>query len=124
MPCIWKNGVRTDLLSSKENFGSGYINGISISGGDVIVAGRVTDTAGHTIPAYWTNGSYRALPLANDYPDGYVNGICVAGHDSYISGYIEKAIDDKIPCYWKNGERIPLHSKGERVAVYGLYVSN
>jgi hypothetical protein len=122
-PCIWKNEVRTDLLPSKEKFGSGYINGISISGMDVIVAGTVQDTAGHTIPVYWTNGRYAALPLANEYRDGYVNDVRVAGNETWCSGYIEKAIDDKIPCYWKNGVRIPLHENGQRVAVYGLYVS-
>ena len=134
-PVFWLNGAATSLVDTNGSAANGFADAISISGGDVYVAGiRGYDSQKDTVPystdsavypvtgsvaTVWKNGSPLALTgygsvglvdsakYANRFYADYVNGIFVSGSDVYVSGgtTYQSAAHAR---YWKNGNPVDL----------------
>jgi hypothetical protein len=110
-PCIWKNGVRSELGFPEER--NGYALSVFVSDSHVYVAGYnefALKSWGEAM--YWKDGARNDLAVLSDDMGGVANGICVMGGDIYISGYRvafyytdrngNKQLNCR-PCFWKNG---------------------
>jgi hypothetical protein len=72
--------------------------------GDVYIFGRTVDSSGNSIPCYWLNGTYHALPVPADAVCGDpAYSMVFKGNDIYFQGSTRKASGIISPCYWKNG---------------------
>ena len=110
----WKN-------DSAVNLGGGVeLNGISVSGNDVYVAGTADKTGFlNTVAAYWKNDSL--VTLSDGSNQISANSIFVSGNDVYVAGseVTETGIS---PNYWKNGVTVILSANLSGIA-YSIYVS-
>jgi hypothetical protein len=134
-PVFWLNGAATSLVDTNGSVANGFADAITVSGGEVYVAGiRGYDSQKDTVPystdsaAYpvtgsvatvWKNGTpltlagYGTVGLvdsgkyANRFYEDYVNGIFVSGSDVYVSGgtTYQSAAHAR---YWKNGAPVDL----------------
>jgi hypothetical protein len=129
IPCIWKNGIRTDLATIDD---PAQANSIFVSGNDVYVAGdEYLEEPEHTFfPCYWKNGVRTDLPSAKDAEtiwESSAKSIFVSGNDVYAAGYIQTYSTAlhlrNIPCYWKNGLRIDLSLKTPSIGEWGWATS-
>ncbi len=98
---LWKNGEPLYTSPSVENL---QANKMSISGGDVYMAGSY-GSSGCTA-CYWKNGSLNELcPVyASDDIQESASSICVANNDIYAVGIGSNSTSTGfIGMYWKNG---------------------
>jgi len=105
IPCLWKNGVRTNL-----DVEEGEATAVFVSGGNVYVAGFRGDAnlEGGT-PGYWVNGAWQEFMKNPNDGRSVTSAILVVAGDVYVSGYhIPQGGRKTIPCYWKNGVRTDL----------------
>ena len=125
-PCIWKNGVRSELGFPDEQ--NGYALSVSVSGGSVYAAGynefalKSWGTA-----MYWKDGARNDLAVFPNDMGGVANGICVVGGDIYVSGYraayyyTDRNGNRQLncrPCFWKNGALSTLPVPNEAIGGY------
>jgi len=69
----------------------------------VYAGGYCEDDTGVSVPGYWQDLSWHALPpLASD-KDAWVSDVIVSGTDVYASGWCKDASGVKVAGYWKNG---------------------
>lgn len=131
----WKNGVAVSLPDAGTGSAAGSI---SVSGGDIYVAGTSYETIQlaansyllYPTAVYWKNGVLVALTDGTH--DSQANSIFVSKDDVYIAGAVsDKPVpaDASIPnigpnhaTYWKNGNAIELASDGSSSAT-SIYVS-
>ena len=134
-PVYWLNGVANVLADTTGMTGNGLASAITVSGGDVYVAGtRDYFSDSSTVPysgnnatyplngqlaTVWKNGVPVALPgfgyvgiadtpnFANRTRQDYVTGISVSGTDVYVSGGTTWDVVSHA-AYWKNGEMVNL----------------
>ncbi|HUB60037.1 MAG TPA: hypothetical protein VL978_05020 [Puia sp.] len=134
-PVFWLNGAATSLVDTNGSVANGFAEAITVSGGDVYVAGiRGYDSQKDTVPyttdsavypvtgsvgTVWKNGTPLTLAgygtvgmvdsgkYANRFYEDYVNGIFVSGSDVYVSGgtSYQSAAHAR---YWKNGVPVDL----------------
>ncbi len=95
---------------------------------DVYVAGFVRASNGHSVAAYWKNGSL--VTLTNQSTPSDATSIVVYGNDVYAAGNIATANGQFIAAYWKNGIVIKLgdstsNSNANAIAVNsnGVYLA-
>ncbi len=97
-PCIWRNGVRTDLPIPPGAYGGAAT--IAQLGKDIYVVGTLYIN-GVLKPVYWKNGVMVGLTPANGYAEGNATGVFVSGTDVYIGG-TSKSGSSYLPTVWKN----------------------
>jgi hypothetical protein len=68
---------------------------------DIYIAGYVTAANGHTVAAYWKNGTL--VRLGDSTLNTMANAIAVDGNDIYVAGNIHKISQVGIAVIWKNG---------------------
>lgn len=90
----WKNGKANTLSGSMAL-------GITVSGGDVYVAGVSTIAGGTSVATYWKNGN--PVTLTDNVTPSVAVSIAVVGNDVYVAGYLAAAGNNNTVCYWKNG---------------------
>jgi hypothetical protein len=98
----WKNGVETQL-SVDYYLQPSDATAMAVSGGDVYVAGYMTDNyQGVPVPiaTVWKNGISTPIGLADT---NHLTSIFVSGEDVYIGGSQTQSGGDVYACYWKNG---------------------
>ena len=96
--CYWKNGVRTELDVSDSN-----ANGISVSGGDVVVSGMFNSR-----PCYWRNGERVDLGIPDGFRFGSAQSISVSAGRIHVAGWTALT-SDNFPCVWSDGARGELN---------------
>jgi hypothetical protein len=92
---LWKNGKASVLTNGNMALG------ITISGGDVYVAGISTIPGGTGVATYWKNGT--PVTLTDNLTPSVAVSIAVLGSDVYVAGYLAAAGNNNTVCYWKNG---------------------
>jgi hypothetical protein len=117
--CYWKNGVRTDITSSRDG---NYVKAdyITVSGGNVYFTGSRASYG------YWKNGvKIGDLPVPAGSRDSLVKGIAVSGSDVYVAGQYDDSNYNTHSCYWKNGARtdLPVPAKTESSSTIAITVS-
>jgi hypothetical protein len=135
VPCLWKNGVRTDLgpISESEDLCWGYAKSISVTANDVYVCGGWWQGYGEIYaPWYWKNGVRYDLPAhsqADKTEGGIANSIFAAGNDVYIAGelhydtFYDEPWSRAAPGIWKNGELTILSRHEPSLVPSGLAYS-
>jgi len=114
-PCIWKNGIRTDL-PVLDNARGGVAYGIFATDSSILVAGSSINSLGVNIPCYWNNGEMTILSVSDTSKGGEARNVSIVNSDIYITGIIwtnvnmyntdgtlayTKTISNV--CVWKNG---------------------
>lgn len=97
-PCIWKDGVRTDLPIPANSYGGAAT--MAQSGTDLYAVATLY-VNGVLKPVYWKNGVRVDLIPANGAQEGTATGICISGKDVYICGMSHTA-NGYYPTVWKN----------------------
>lgn len=106
----WRNDKQVALTGQT---GAGT-SSITISGGDVYVAGWVY--RGSKLAAvYWKNGEL--IPLTDGIADAEATGIVVIGRDVYVSGH-----ENGVAKYWLNGKPISLTSGINQALAHSITV--
>jgi hypothetical protein len=132
VPCYWKDGVRTELFIRYPGEVNGEARAITVSGGNVYVAGQWVDSkheSGKPIGCYWVNGERTDLSSFDGYwygTESFAKDIAVSGGNVYVVG---QHGNDAV--LWVNGTRTYLDVPGittgyaESVAVSGgnVYVA-
>jgi len=95
--CYWKNGEKTDLLTS---YAQVDVYGIFVSGSDAYIAGGSLSSF-----YYWKNDT-RINPYLQSAYAYVVNAFTVSGSDVYFAGYDINENNNRTACYWRNGSRI------------------
>lgn len=92
IPCVWKNGRRTDLSMKRviDTPHGSQANAVFIAGNDVFVSGFTCDIA-----CLWKNGE------RIDYNGASSQGLFVSADDIYIVGQAASPMNS--PQIWKNG---------------------
>jgi hypothetical protein len=95
-------------------FGQYTANAITVSGGDVYVAGGGLTSGGSSTAANWENGTPTTLPMPSDIEDAsatsYAVGVAVSGSDVYAVGSLLDSMAgvDETAAYWVNGGEATL----------------
>lgn len=108
----WKNGTAINL--SGGGSGESHANSITVSGGNVYVAGfeNYPYTSGgitnhYSTARYWKNSTGVKLSgSAGRNADS--NSIFVSGNDIYVAGWQDDGYKGMVAKYWKNGTQVNL----------------
>lgn len=122
-PCVWADGVRTDLTFDNSANGVALGTSLAVSGGKVYVLGAfITDVFNKA--CYWVDGTRTDLKIP---ADTYSRGASIGVIDGkvYVGGrYYDSPFTLK-PCYWFGDERTDLDipTGGIQASITGMYVS-
>ncbi len=113
----WKQGDATVTdLPMPAGAVSCWASQMTVSGGDIYIAGNYTDTNGKAIPGYWKNNTFVTLPLPSGVgstQNAYCNAIVVSGGKVHASGYygVFWRAEESRAIYWVDGtpSLLPLH---------------
>jgi hypothetical protein len=116
---VWKNGTLTKISDGSKSEG---VYAISVSNGDVYLAGNELDSAsGYYKPKYWKNGT----PVLISNTPGDASGIFVSGNDVYVCGDAQDSLSLKtIPVYWKNNVMVKLSTPTLNTYTRAIFVSD
>jgi hypothetical protein len=104
-PCIWTNGIRTDLAVGGSL--GGEANRLAVIGGDVYISGYYIEAEaaeGDTLKiCFWKNGNRTDIKSVTGLPSLMVFGIAVSGTDAFLCGASESESipGNLVPSYWK-----------------------
>lgn len=123
-PCVWADGVRTDLTFDNSMNGGASGTSLAVSGGKVYVSGYSITNNSRPKACYWVDGTRTDLKIpADTYSDG--GSIGVIDGKVYVGGrYYDSPFTSK-PCYWFGDERTDLDipTGGTQASITGMYVS-
>jgi hypothetical protein len=121
VPCVWVNGVKTDLPTPGSV--SGEAKSIYISGGNVYVSGTYYSL--NNKPCIWVNGVRTDLSTGFSSYVGWATSIFVANNHVYVGGRYSNQYGYLIPCYWVDGVKtdLPFGSMASDGEVYSIFVS-
>jgi hypothetical protein len=98
-PAIWTNGALSVLSTAGYHYG-GVINGIAVSGGNVVAVGEVTGDI--TYGCVWINGEFSLLDKGSFDAVSPI-GVKILNGDVYIGGVAYDVSSNSYPAVWKNG---------------------
>ena len=102
-PAYWKNGTIVNLPMSSGHNG-GLAESITVSNGDVYVAGSDAGNGAYSLPRCWKNGVAMTLTaLSNTYAWGNLQSVFISGSDVYVAGVSNPSSGSAAATYWKNG---------------------
>lgn len=103
----WKNGKGTALTDGTRD---ARAFGVTVSNGDVYVAGGQSNASGVGVATIWKNG--QEVLLSDGTKQALAEAVTVVGNDVYAAGYeTDGALGYDTVTYWKNGVAVPLTSK-------------
>ncbi|MBK9328489.1 MAG: hypothetical protein IPM95_04060 [Sphingobacteriales bacterium] len=115
IPRYWVNNTIVDL--AVPAIWSGLARSVYVTEADIsYVAGSVIMDESYlvSIPVYWINGVFTALPLSTGFVGGQANSVFVESGNVYIGGMQYDAGYNCKVTYWKNGTPVMIDS-----GVYG-----
>ncbi len=98
-PSLWKNGVRTALMTSLNK--TARAMSVYVSGGDVYVVGIINNTTFTQIIRLWKNGV--PTDITPGTTEAYALSVFVSGTDVYVAGANRVGAGSSVATYWKNG---------------------
>lgn len=107
---IWENGTHAFL---QEGAGvSSWATSVSVSGGNVYVAGYIKDANGRTHATLWKDGEAQTLTPCAGTDEAYASSVFADGGKVYVAGYSLYRDDLKEWLYtatlWEDGSPTPL----------------
>lgn len=126
---FWKSGMDELTLFGDDNT-STTTNSIFVSGDDVYIGGRATNSDGYYAATLWKNGVPIALTDISAPIDADVQSVYVKGSDVYASGFyrVNKTETTKfkkdVATIWKNGTPIELTTGSNYAQARAIFVSD
>ncbi|MBN8650588.1 MAG: hypothetical protein J0L67_04135 [Cytophagales bacterium] len=114
---LWKNGSAIRLTDGTRQ---ARAYAVTVSAGDVYVAGFERNGSNTPVAKYWKNGT--AVSLTNGAWSSWATGIAIAGADVYVSGYTT-GFGSNVALVWKNGTAQELTDGTHEARVESMYVS-
>lgn len=103
----WKNGKGTPLTDGTRD---ARAFGVTVSNGDVYVAGGQSNANGVGVATIWKNG--KEILLTDGTKQAIAEAVTVVGNDVYAAGYeTDGTVGYDTVTYWKNGVAVPLNTK-------------
>ena len=118
----WVNGTATMLSAPNSTYS--FANEITISNGNVYIAGEIgySSSPAYYAAGYWRNGSAVTVEGGSIGNNAFAYCIDVSGNDVYLGG--SKTDGTKRATYWKNGNAVRLNNSGGASEVSRIAVSN
>lgn len=114
---LWKDGSPIRLTDGTRQ---ARAYAVTVSAGDVYVAGFERDVSNTPVAKYWKNGT--SVSLTNGAWSSWATGIAIAGEDVYVSGYTT-GFGSNVALVWKNGEAQELTDGTHEARAESVYVS-
>lgn len=124
-PCIWTDGIRSELAPAGAAALGAVGQSMIVSDGKVYVSGySIPENRNYRKGCYWVDGACTELNA----PDGAWSeaaSIGVIGGKVYVGGEHYADVSEKHPCYWVDGVRTDLDipTGGTSAGIKAIYLS-